>query len=66
MAPPFSDSDAQAVEWKDHYAKTKDSSNPNDYINHPAFYAIVAMGREHAVPLVMVEYDQDVGGWSTE
>jgi hypothetical protein len=21
------------------------------------------MGKEHAVPLVMVEYSQDVGGW---
>jgi hypothetical protein len=57
------DFDAQAAEWKDHCAKTKNSGNSNDYINHPAFDAIVAMGKDHAVPLVMVEYAQDVGGW---
>ena len=57
------DFDAQAAEWKDHCAKIKNSSNSNDYINHPAFNAIVAMGEDHAVPLVMVEYSQDVGGW---
>jgi hypothetical protein len=57
------DFDAQAAEWKDHCAKTRNSSNSNDYVNHPAFDAIVAMGKDHAVPLVMAEYSQDVGGW---
>ena len=57
------DFDAQAAEWKDHCAKTRNSSNSNDYINHPAFNAIVAMGKDHAGPLVMAEYSQDVGGW---
>ena len=56
------DFDAQAAEWKDHCAKTKNSSDSNDYINYPAFDAIGAMGKDHTVPLVVVEYAQDVGG----
>ena len=30
--------------------------------NYPAFDAIGAMGKDHTVPLVVVEYAQDVGG----
>jgi hypothetical protein len=55
--------DAHATEWKNHCKRTRLSSDSNDYVNHPAFDAIVAMGKDHAMPLVMIEYSQDVGGW---
>jgi hypothetical protein len=51
------DFDGHATEWKDHCKRT------NDYIDHPSFDAIVAMGKDNVVPLVMAEYSQDVGGW---
>jgi hypothetical protein len=55
--------DAHATEWKNHRTRTRLSRNSGDYVDHLAFDAIVAMGKDHAVPLVMAEYSQDVGGW---
>jgi hypothetical protein len=59
------DFDAHATEWKNHCTSTRTclSSNSGDYTNHPAFDAIVDMGKDHAMPLVMAEYSQDIYGW---
>ena len=52
--------EAHATEWKNHCTSTRTclSSNSGDYTNHPAFDAIVAMGKDHAVPLVMAAPDE--------
>jgi hypothetical protein len=55
--------DVQVVAWKAHQINVQNSSHSRDYIQHPSYDAIVAMGKDHVVPLVMARYAEDRGGW---
>jgi hypothetical protein len=47
--------DTLAAEWRRHCERVSYSSNPGDYLNHPAFEQLVALG-DAAVPLLMRRY----------
>jgi hypothetical protein len=49
--------------WRAHLDATKLSSRSTDYINHPSFDAIVAMGKDQVMPLVMAQYAEEQDGW---
>jgi hypothetical protein len=55
--------DEQVDAWKDHQNRVQLSSNSRDYIQHSSYDAIVAMGKDHAVPLIMARYKEDQNGW---
>jgi len=57
------DFDIHVAEWKIHCTRSSLSSNSCTYTNDPTFDAIVDMGKDFAMPLVMAEYSQDPYGW---
>jgi hypothetical protein len=55
--------DEQVVAWNAHQNRVSLSSHSRDYTEHPSFDAIVAMGKDHVVPLIMAKYAENPHGW---
>ncbi|NVJ00775.1 hypothetical protein HV824_22010 [Myxococcus sp. AM009] len=54
--------DRLAKEWGAHCAEHREASNPYAFLNHPAFEALVALGRP-AVPLIFERYREGSLFW---
>ena len=50
--------EALTSQWADHCERVVLSSNVRDYLAHPAFRGLVALGHE-AVPYIMARYEDD-------
>ena len=53
---------ALADEWQEHCQSVMLSSNIKDYLNHPSYKKLVALGRP-AVPLIIERYKTDSLPW---
>ena len=51
-----------AAEWRRHCQRVSFSSNPGDYLNHPAFEQLAGLG-DAAVPWIMQRYTSDDVPW---
>jgi hypothetical protein len=49
--------------WKTHQSNVGFSSKSSAYTTHPSYDAIVAMGKNQVIPLIMAKYAVDQGGW---